>query len=501
MNTQIIRYKYKEPAHRLLQVLLLACVLCAGTGCTAWHKAQTVIREADSLDTRGIIYQDTAALQQVIRIWDKPILYVLKHNDLGKAYYYLGRNREDRYQQYVEAAECYIRSDQLHMSDPVRRGRVNSCMGYLCGNADKECLNLAFAQRALYYFKQAHNDAYISYQLLYIMQIYSYMGDYHRSDSIARTVSLCEQDSVAMQQLYLHRGWCAYHQREYDSALVAYQHAMQFTADTDTNQWQIRDRMMAIHHRLGNLDSAVYYAKNIVNEIDNPVFRANAYYVLMDDATGKNDTKTLSDYAHERADMHRLLQKEKNDYALAASLLENYLDSTSSTSILSVVVRISLGAVLLIGSIFIGIWLWRKYHKRLLDTQQHASKLEKQLADINLQQTEKLEQKRDAVEMVILKNRETFALDAPIWCNDDLLCQTADLYLYNLYTRLHSRFAITVQDLKICILVIYDASRTQTSAATLRAYSSIPKIRTNTAKKFGTTAPQLRAFLIDFMAS
>ena len=256
---------------------------------------------------------------------------------------------------------------------------------------------------------------------------------------------------------------------------------------------------MAIHHRLGNLDSAVYYAQSILNDIYNPAFHANAYYVLMDDATGKNDTKALSDYAHERANMHQLFQKEKNDYVLAASLLENYLDNPSS--IISTIVEISLGAVLLIACIVIGIWSWRKYHKRLLDTQQHASKLEKQLADINLQQAEQLAQKRDAVEMVILKNRETFALDAPIWCADDLLCQTADLYLYNLYTRLHSRFAINVQDLKICILVLYGASRTQTSAATLRAYSSIPKLRTNTAKKLGTTATQLRAFLIDFMAS
>ena len=488
-----------HPPRRLLQVLLLACVLCAGTGCTAWHEAQTVIREADSLDTRGIIYPDTAALQQFICTWDKPGLNLLMHNSLGKAYYYLGRNREDRYQQYVEAAECYIRSDRLHMSDPVRRGRVNSCMGYLCGNADKKCLNLAFAQRALHHFRQGNNDTYISNQLLYIMQIYSYMGDYHRSDSIARTVSLEEKDSIGMQQLYLHRGWCFYHKGEYDSALVAYQHALQYTADTDTNQWYICDRMMAIHHHLGDLDSAVYYAQNILNKTSNPALHANAYYVLMDDATGKNDTKTLSDYAHERADMQRMFQKEKNDYALAASLLENYLDNPSS--IISTIVEISLGTVLLIACIVIGIWFWRKYHKRFLDTQQHASKLEKQLADINLQQAEQLAQKRDAVEMVILKNRETFALDAPIWCADDLLCQTADLYLYNLYTRLHSRFAINVQDLKICILVLYGASRTQTSAATLRAYSSIPKLRTNTAKKLGTTATQLRAFLIDFMAS
>lgn len=485
-------------SRRLLQALWFACVLCLGTGCTDWHEAQMVIRKADSLDTHGIIYQDTAALQKVIHMWEKPVLRVLKHDDLGKAYYYLGRNKEDRYQQYVEAAECYIRSDQLHMSDPIRRGRVNSCMGYLCTNADKEWLNLAFAQRALHHFQQGNSEAYISNELLYIMQIYSYMGDYHRADSIARTVSLDETDSIGMQQLYLHRGWCFYNKGEYDSALVAYQRAMQYTADNDTNQWYIYEEMMAIHHHLGNLDSAVYYAQSILNDIYNPALHTNAYYVMMDEATGKNDTKALSDYAHERADVQRMLQQEENDYVLAASLLENYLENTSS--ILSTIVKICLSTVLLTACIFIGIWSWRKYHKRFLDTQQHAIVLEKKLADIDYEKEKVQMQKRDAVEEVLLKNREMFDVNSAIWNDDKMLCQTADRQIYNIYTRLHNVFAINMQDLKICILTLYGASRSQISEKTFRAVSSVPKLRANTAKKLGTTSTNLRTFLIDFMA-
>ena len=487
-------------SRRLLQALWFACVLCLGTGCTDWHEAQMVIRKADSLDTHGIIYQDTAALQQVVRMWEKPVLRVLKHDDLGKAYYYLGRNKEDRYQQYVEAAECYIRSDQLYMSDPIRRGRVNSCMGYLCTNADKEWLNLAFAQRALHHFQQGNSEAYISNELLYIMQIYSYMGDYHRADSIARTVSLDETDSIGMQQVYLHRGWCFYNKGEYDSALVAYQRAMQYTADNDTNQWYIYEEMMAIHHHLGNLDSAVYYAQSILNDIYNPALHTNAYYVMMDEATGKNDTKALSDYAHERADVQRMLQQEENDYVLAASLLENYLENTSS--ILSTIVKICLSTVLLTACIFIGIWSWRKYHKRFLDTQQHAIVLEEQLANVNkeLEETQQA-QRREVVETMLMKCYDAFAFGADIWNNDDLLCKTADQQLDNIYTRLHTQFSIDIQDLKICILTLYNASRAQIATNIFRAVSSVPKLRTNTAKKLGTTSTNLRTFLLDFLAS
>ena len=88
---------------------------------------------ADSIDqTQHVIYDDTAALGLVIRQLDNPMGRVFKHSTLGKAYYYMGRNLEDNYQQIAEAAECYIEADRLHIDDPIYRGRVNTCMGYIC---------------------------------------------------------------------------------------------------------------------------------------------------------------------------------------------------------------------------------------------------------------------------------------------------------------------------------------------------------------------------------
>ena len=487
-------------ARRLLQALWFACVLCLGTGCTDWHEAQMVIRKADSLDTHGIIFQDTAALQQVVRMWEKPVLRVLKHDDLGKAYYYLGRNKEDRYQQYVEAAECYIRSDQLHMSDPIRRGRVNSCMGYVCGKAGVTQLSLEFAQRALHDFTQSKNDTYIASGLLYIMQIYGEMGEYSRADSIYSQLTQYELDSINLMYLNMYRGWCFYGKEDYNSAMISFQHAIQFACNNDTERWRIYQEIMKTYYRLGNLDSAVSYAENIIHSTSYPILCANAYYVLIDDATNRHDAQAVSYYAHKRADMQQLDKKTDNDYSRAISMLENHINSDISQ--VTNILKLSVITVVVIICIIIGVLYLRRYHNNLLDTQQHAIVLEEQLANVNkeLEETQQA-QRREVVETMLMKCYDAFAFGADIWNNDDLLCKTADQQLDNIYTRLHTQFSIDIQDLKICILTLYNASRAQIATNIFRAVSSVPKLRTNTAKKLGTTSTNLRTFLLDFLAS
>ena len=105
-------------------------MLCVCSSCQ-WREAKEVIAKADSLDQiEHVIYDDTAALRNVIRCLDNPFSRVLMSNTLGKAYYYMGRNYSLS-DQIAEAAECYIEADRLQIDDPIYRGRVNSCMGYI----------------------------------------------------------------------------------------------------------------------------------------------------------------------------------------------------------------------------------------------------------------------------------------------------------------------------------------------------------------------------------
>ena len=118
-----------------------------------------MIAMADSIDQmHHVIYDDTAALGQTIRQLDNPFGRLFMRNTLGKAYYYMGRNLEDSYQQIAEAAECYIEADRLQIDDPIYRGRVNSCMGYICAYNNSDSLALIFYERASENFQKSGNE-------------------------------------------------------------------------------------------------------------------------------------------------------------------------------------------------------------------------------------------------------------------------------------------------------------------------------------------------------
>ena len=122
---------------RMVCVLGVLCVVMLGLCSCTWQEAREVIAMADSIDQNcHVIYDDTAALGRTIRSLDNPFGRVLMSNTLGKAYYYMGRNLEDSYQQIAAAAECYIEADRLEIDNPIYRGRVNSCMGNISGHTD-----------------------------------------------------------------------------------------------------------------------------------------------------------------------------------------------------------------------------------------------------------------------------------------------------------------------------------------------------------------------------
>ena len=90
-----------------------------------------MVAEADSLLVHKIVTRDTAALNFAINTLDGPLGYVFAKQDLAKAYYFMGRNFY-YLNDFATAADYYILCDRLNPKDPLYKGRINSCMGYLC---------------------------------------------------------------------------------------------------------------------------------------------------------------------------------------------------------------------------------------------------------------------------------------------------------------------------------------------------------------------------------
>ena len=316
-----------QQACRMFCVVGVLCVVLCGLCSCGWKGAQEVIATAERMDkTEHVVYDDTTAIAGVIRKLDNPLGRILYRNTLGKAYYYMGRNLEDNHQKIAKAAQCYIEADRLQIDDPIYRGRINVCMGYICKQSNNDSLSLFFYERANKVFQNSGNEWRYIQCLLSISQSYINLHFFTESDSLLRIVQLHQLDSVCQARYYETRGLYFYEQQQYDSALVYF--------NQGANYWQHeKDRcfaymkQMQAYFNTNKVDSATYYAKKIVSTSKNSNYISNAYYCLILDAKSKNDLELLSRYSHARTDVQKSLRDKMLKYAEPLPILKEYVSN------------------------------------------------------------------------------------------------------------------------------------------------------------------------------
>ena len=313
---------------RKIWIILLLLPVVLGCASCQWHEAKEVIAMADSIDqTQHVIYDDTAALGGVIRTLDNPLGKLLMSNTLGKAYYYMGRNLEDQYQQIPEAAACYIEADRLHINDPIYRGRVNSCMGYICGQNNSDSLDLIFCLRAYEAFNKTDITGYQVHMLLNIAEAYISLHDFVKADSVLKIAESYDiEDNNYRNRLLRYRGMYYYQQHMYDTAHVYYLTALHHSAYRE-NICRDYLNLARTYLKLDSLSQATLYAQYTIECSSNPANISNAYYVLLQQANENQDTELLSQYSHAREDAGREYANICVKYAEAVTLLKEYVSN------------------------------------------------------------------------------------------------------------------------------------------------------------------------------
>ena len=162
---------------------LLVAMMMSITSCARWREGKEVVVEADGLLAKGVIMKDTAALAEVIRTLE-PYGRLFAREDLVKAYYLLGRNMDDYYHDFSTAADYYIEADRLKTKDPILRGRINSCMGFICKQDSSFAEALEFYLRASCAFKESGTEWYYAHNLLNVAEQYVNLKEYARADSL-----------------------------------------------------------------------------------------------------------------------------------------------------------------------------------------------------------------------------------------------------------------------------------------------------------------------------
>ena len=477
-------------AYLFRQACRLVCVLgllCSFASCK-WHEAKEVIVTADSLDqNEHVIYDDTAALGKAIRSLDNPFGRLLMSNTLIKAYYYMGRNLEDYYMQIANAAKCYIEADRLQIDDPIYRGRVNSCMGYICAQNNNDSLALIFYERANEDFSESSNEWYYAQSLLNIIQCHIYLKAFSEADSLLYIAQLNKLDSAYQARYYEKQGLYFYAQHEYDSALIYFKQGL--------NYWQFESekcfsylKIMQVYYDLNQVNLAIPYAKLILSHSNNPNYLSNAYYCLMQDANSKNDTELLSLDAHARTDAQRLLSSDANKYAEALPILEEYLHNPhprrwvwiTLTSILIVCILLALGATV--------------YHQRAHVAYQQLNQLSIHMENQEARLNQELYYRQFAEKLSNIVDR--YHTPHKRWKEYTILKRDLNPWLH-LWLRQLDTLPLSDREKVYCTISLVYSHMTDTEIAEHLCYDKhgIRIFKQRIAKKIGTTA----ACLLDYL--
>ena len=473
-------------------------LLCMLASCQ-WRDARAVIATADSLDvTEHVIYSDTAVLGGVIRDLDNPVGRLFHRNTLGKAYYYMGRNLEDYYQQVAEAAECYIEANRLQIDDPIYRGRVNSCMGSICAQNNNDSLALIFYERASEDFAESGDEWRYIQVLLDRSEFNINLHNYITADSLLQIAQSYLLDSSYQARYYETRGLYFYEQQQYDSALVYFNQGLSYWQNEEDKCFSYL-KLVQIYLWTNSLELAIPYAQNIVKYSNNPNFLINAYYSLLLDATNNNNLSSLSQYSHAREDANRLLESLNESYSLANKIIQNYNQNPHPWRWVWITI---IFFIVLCSSLIICIIVYRKYAAiHLNDATTRVQDVTNLLHNANekiveLEEYENKQRSEYNFDKCLTTLRTYYPQPCRRWVDYYQLKKDVEQYLHDWILKLE-KLNLSEREKVFCILTLLYPHASTAEMATYVCYApdGVRVLKYRLAKKIGIKTSKLFDFL------
>lgn len=480
-------------------MLLVALLVMSCTSCTRWREAKAVIAEADSLLVHKIITRDTAALNFAINTLDGQLGYVFAKQDLAKAYYFMGRNFY-YLNDFSTAADYYILCDRMNPSDPIYKGRINSCMGYLC--KQDSCFEeaLEFYERANNAFEKTGDKRRVANGLVSIAELYVNLKDYSKADSVLNIAAGYDIDSAYYADIMDVKAIALYNQQIYDSALVLLLGIKDYPRNIEAKTYSYL-MIARCYNQLLKIDKAKYYAEYVITHSYNSSFRSNAYYILIQSAEIEGNINQLAEYSKCREDEDRNLQHVSESYAQASVKLREYINNPIHIHVKEILIVLFFIIVLAVWA----IWYSRKRinikiasQKKLME-QEITKWKDGILQKMNEEKAISEIEKRKMILNVVMDYADEFAIDKPIWDNDTKLFRLADSCFGFIIYRLKHTYHLRNSELKICLMVLLDFPNKEIARIVSYKEDSYPTIKRRLATKLGTSSTEMRNFLLDLI--
>ena len=482
----------------IYKILLVALWAISSTSCTHWRDAKAVVSEADSLLVEGVIIRDTAALGKVISTLENPLRRIFAREELTKAYYLMGRNLDDYHHNFSDAADFYIKADRMKTKDWILRGRINSCMGFICKQDSCFTEALEFYERANIAFEKTGDKRRVANGLVSIAEQYVNLKDYAKADSVLNIAARYDIDSAYYARILDVYALAHYNQQLYDSALVYLMNVEHYPRNIGTRCYNYHLIIQCLFY-MDQIDVAIPYAEYIIEHSHQAGFKSNAYYVLIKYAESYNQVEQLAYYSYLREDEDRLVQQYTKSYAEATAILKDYIFNPYPFLYL----WIGVGCIILMGGV--GVWIYRRKSKQVVaEKQQMEAELrtwkENILQKLDRDKEDIMNEKRMIIRNIIMEYADEFAIGKSVWNKDKDVFRLADSCFGFVIHRLKHKYNLRNSELKICLVVLLDFPTKDCAKMTSYTEKGYPTIKRRLAERLGTSSGEMRDFLIDFIA-
>ena len=361
-------------------------------------------------------------------------------------------------------------------------------MGYMCAQNNNDSLALIFYERASEDFKESRNEWRYAQMLLTIAHHRINLHQFLIVDSLLQVAQTYPLDSAYHARYYETRGLYHYEQQQYDSALVYLQRGLEYWQTEEDKCFSYLKIMQSYYFRTKDINSAIPYAKLIVEHSTNPNYLSNAYYCLMQDAKEKDNTQLLSKYSHARTDALKLLRDNTNTYAEATPKLVEYLQNPHPWRWVWITLSVVVAVCILLA---IGIWIYRK---RSYTAHQQIDTLLMQLQNQEERLFRELHYHRQKEQIAQAQNR--YRIPQNRWQEYSVLRRDLDYCLHD-WIEVLDKLPLLDREKIFCILSLVYSHLTDVDIAGYMCYSKsgIRMLKNRILKKTGISAAEFSDFL------
>ena len=454
--------------------------------CTGVYQARETIAQADSLLSAGELYEDSAALAQAVdatRPWQ---LFV--PTDYAKACFYQGRLlRMQNY--YADAMSYFILARHAYTGDHELLGRVYSNIAYMCRLEGNYPLTYDIYARSAEEFRKAGDS--LRYHTSCVSTAYA-LAEQGDTTGVKALLLPVEQSSCAEALAWMTR-------ETYAEAFMRagnYERSLGYTNSTDSPSASMLMIKAQCFSESGQLDSATYYARIVVEQTTHPFLQANALFILsqQDTTAGLTDIRSA---AARRAQVLERIADNQGDLSRAVEILQQDLNAKPRRWGMLVI-----GVLCLMIALLAWWGVIRRHHKRAIEQIAHEKRQAAAFISAREEQSAQLQEQlaaqRQHIEQEVTRNIEALrhATDwkqTLCWNDYEQFCNVVNRQFFFLADKLKASGQLSEKELRLCVLVLMDCFDSKQQAKILRyGESGVRNFKQHTANKLGTTSRQLR---------